>query len=285
MGSEEEELEELKEIEQELDTARDYRYIFELQVAEGLQELNRPPIGQFLSALSCGLTLGLGVFGLLTISTDIGAVAGPGATRVLEAVLYTFGFMFAIMSQTELFTEHTTLAVIPVLVGHGTIGKMAQLWFLVFTGNIIGGSLFAGFMFIAGPALHLIDLAAFIEIATTFIDLSMTGVFTGGIIAGWLMGLLAWIHTSVSDSLSRIFIIFICTFPIGFGHLPHCVAGNIEVIAGMLAGANITIVAWAQFLTVTTLGNIVGGVLFVTLLNYSHVVWGTPGEDVLEEEN
>jgi formate/nitrite transporter FocA (FNT family) len=282
MGSED--LEELEEIEQALDTQRDYRHIFQLQIAAGLQELNRPPIGQFLSALSCGLTLGLGVFGLLTMATVVGAVAGPGATHVLKAVLYTFGFIFAIMSQTELFTEHTTLAVIPVLVGQGTLGEMTQLWVLVYAGNIIGGALFAGFMFIAGPALHLIDLAAFIEVATTFIDLSVTGVVTGGIIAGWLMGLLAWMHTSVSDSISRILIVFICTFPIGFGHLPHCVAGNIEVIAGMLAGANITIIAWAQFLTLTTLGNIVGGVLFVTLLNYSHVVWGTPGDAVFETE-
>ena len=74
----------------------------------------------------------------------------------------------------------------------------------------------------------------------------------------------------------------ICTFPIGMGHLPHCVAGNIEIIAGMLAGADITVLQWAQFLTITTVGNVVGGVVFVSLLNYSHVVWGTEGDGTSE---
>lgn len=152
----------------------------------------------------------------------------------------------------------------------------------MFAGNIIGGALFAGFVSVSGPALNAVGQRAFVDVAMTFVELSPTGVVTGGIIAGWLMALLSWIHTSVGDSISRMVVIVVCTFPIGFAHLPHCVAGNIEVIAGMLAGANITVAQWAQFLALTTLGNVVGGVVFVALLNYSHVVWGTEGTDAVE---
>jgi formate/nitrite transporter FocA (FNT family) len=183
------------------------------------------------------------------------------------------------MAQTELFTEHTTLAVLPVLDGEASLGSLGQLWGLVWAGNMIGGALFAGFAVVAGPELNLIETATFVETARTFVDLSTVGVVTGAILAGWLMGLLSWVLTSVGDSVSRILVIFVCTFPIGFGHLPHCVAGNIEVLAGMLAGANVTVLQWAQFLAVTTVGNVIGGVVFVTLLNYSHVVYGTEGED------
>lgn len=264
------------------DTTRDYRTILRIQIEEGLQELERPPRGQFLSSLSCGLTLGIGVFGLLMFTTVLGPLLGEGWVHLLGSGAYTLGFVLAIMSQTELFTEHTTLAVFPVLSGNATPRSLGRLWSIVFLGNILGGTLFAGFIVVSGPALNLVDRKVFIDVATTFIELSPTGVFTGGIIAGWLMALLSWIHTSVSDSVSRIFIIVICTFPIGFGHLPHCVAGNIEVVAGILAGADITLVQWAQFLALTTVGNVVGGVVFVALLNYSHVVWGTEGEDAAE---
>jgi len=259
------------------DTTRDYQTILQLQIEEGLKELERPPTGQFLSALTCGLTLGIGVFGLLMFSTVLGPVLGEGVVHLLRSGAYTFGFVLAIMSQTELFTEHTTLAVFPVLSGDADATSLARLWTLVFVGNIVGGTLFAGFLFVSGPSLHLIDEQAFVDVASTFIGLSSTGVFTGAILAGWLMALLSWILTSVGDSISRIAVIVICTFPIGFGHLPHCVAGNIEVIAGMLAGAQISMAQWVQFLTLTTLGNVVGGVVFVALLNYSHVVWGTDG--------
>ncbi|WP_135304293.1 formate/nitrite transporter family protein [Haloarcula amylovorans] len=267
---------------EEYDTTRDYQTILRLQIEEGVKELERPGHGQFLSSLSCGLTLGIGVFGLLMFTTVLGPLLGEGAVHLLRSVTYTFGFVLAIMSQTELFTEHTTLAVLPVLSGDATPRSLGQLWSLVLGGNLIGGAIFAGFIFVSGPSLHLIENQAFVDVATTFIDLAPTGVFTGAIMAGWLMALLSWILTSVGDSISRILVIIICTFPIGFGHLPHCVAGNIEVIAGMLAGADITVLQWAQFLTITTAGNIVGGVVFVALLNYSHVVWGTEGEDVAE---
>jgi len=264
------------------DTTRDYRTILRLQIEEGLDELERPAHGQFLSSLTCGLTLGIGVFGLLMFTTVLGPTFGEGWVRIVRSVAYTFGFVLAIMSQTELFTEHTTLAVFPVLSGEATSRSLAQLWSIVFVGNVVGGAVFAGFIFVSGPSLHLVDQQAFVSVATTFIDLSTTGVFTGGIMAGWLMALLSWIHTSVGDSISRIVVIVVCTFPIGFGHLPHCVAGNIEVLAGMLAGADVTILQWAQFLGLTTVGNVVGGVVFVALLNYSHVVWGTEGTDAAE---
>ncbi|WP_254534721.1 formate/nitrite transporter family protein [Halomarina litorea] len=264
---------------EELDTPRHYENILELQIEEGLAELERPAFGQFLSALSCGLNLGISVFGLLAVTTVLGSVMGEGVTHLVKSLVYTFGFVLTIMAQTELFTEHTTLAVLPVLDGEAGLGDLGQLWGLVYAGNIVGGALFAGFLVVAGPELHLVDTAAFVSTARTFIDLSTVGVFTGAILAGWLMGLLSWVLTSVRDSVSRILVIVVCTFPIGFGHLPHCVAGNIEVVAGMLAGADVSLAQWAQFLGVTTVGNVVGGVVFVTLLNYSHVVYGTEGED------
>lgn len=264
------------------DTSRDYETILQLQIDEGLKELERPPQGQFLSSLTCGLTLGIGIFGLLMFTTVLAPLLGKGVVHLIRSGAYTLGFVLAITSQTELFTEHTTLAVFPVLAGAATSRSLARLWSIVFLGNIVGGALFAGFAFVSGPALHLIHHKAFVDVATTLIELSPTGVFTGGILAGWLMALLSWIYTSVSDSVSRIVIVVACTFPIGFGHLPHCVAGNIEVIAGMLAGAHITFVQWAQFLSLTTAGNVVGGVVFVALLNYSHVVWGTEGEDATD---
>ncbi len=265
---------------EELDSPRHYENILQLQIEEGLSELERPAFGQFLSALSCGLNLGISVFGLLTVATVLGAVAGEGLTHLMKSAVYTIGFILTIMAQTELFTEHTTLAVLPVLDGKSSLGQLGQLWGLVWGGNMVGGALFAGFAVVAGPELNLIDAATFTETARTFIDLSPVGVLTGAVLAGWLMGLLSWVLTSVADSVSRILVIFACTFPIGFGHLPHCVAGNIEVIAGMLAGANVSVLQWAQFLAVTTVGNVIGGVVFVTLLNYSHVVYGTEGEDV-----
>lgn len=166
------------------DTTRDYQTVLRLQIEEGLKELERPAQGQFLSSLSCGLTLGIGVFSLLMVATVLGPFSGDGAVYLLRSGAYTFGFVLAIMSQTELFTEHTTLAVFPVLSGDATSRSLGRLWTLVFVGNIVGGTLFAGFISVNGPALDLIEQQVFIDVANTFIELSPIAVVTGGILAG-----------------------------------------------------------------------------------------------------
>lgn len=265
---------------EQMDTQRDYEAILRLQIEEGLGELERPASGQFLSALACGLNLALGVFSLFVMATQAAPVFGDFVTQLFKGLVYTFGFVFAIISQTELFTEHTSLALLPVLDGRSSLGKLGQLWLLVWVGNLLGSGLFAVLGFYTGLSLHLIELHAFVNTASMFINLSPTAVFLGALLAGWLMALLAWILTSVGDTISRVVVIMITTFIIGFAHLPHCVAANAEIIAGMLAGAPISVLEWARFEAITTFGNIVGGVVFVALLNYGHAVRGVDAEEL-----
>lgn len=260
---------------EELDTQRDYEDILRVQIHEGLSELQRPIAGQFLSAFSCGLNLALGVFALFIVGSQLGAVFSDPVTQLFKGFVYTFGFVFAIMSQTELFTEHTSLALFPVFAGRASWKKLGQLWMAVWIGNLLGAGIFAIIGFYAGQWLHLTELNTFISVANTFINLSPRGVFIGAVLAGWLMALLAWILTSVGDTISRIVVIILITFLIGYSHFPHCVAANTELIAGILAGADITWLQWARFEVITTLGNIVGGVVFIGLLNYSFAVRGS----------
>ena len=184
------------------------------------------------------------------------------------------------MSRTELFTEHTTLAVRPALDGSASLSRLGRLWTLVYLSNQVGISLFAGFIVVLGPALNVINPQLFVDIAKVFIDLSPVEMFAGAILAGWLMALLAWILTSVGDTISRIVVIFVITFLIGVGHLPHIIATNGEIIVGMLAGADISIFEWLRFVLLTTVGNVIGGVVFVALLNYSYIVRGSDESDI-----
>lgn len=112
---------------EEMDTQRDYEDVLRLQIAEGLSELERPPTGQFLSALSCGLNLGLGVFALFLMGTLATGAFGAPIPRFLESIGYTVGFILVIMSRTELFTEHTTLAVLPVLDRSASLLQLGRL--------------------------------------------------------------------------------------------------------------------------------------------------------------
>lgn len=91
------------------------------------------------------------------------------------------------------------------------------------------------------------------------------------------MGLLSWLVAAVRDSISRIFFVWFITLLIGFTHLPHSIAGQIEMAAAVFA-TPIGLGAYGRFLLVATLGNAIGGVVFVALVKYGHVARGSVAE-------
>jgi hypothetical protein len=48
-----------------------------------------------------------------------------------------------VLGRCELFTEHTTLAAIPVLAGEASVGRLLRLWGLVYVTNVVGAAFFA----------------------------------------------------------------------------------------------------------------------------------------------
>ncbi len=46
--------------------------------------------------------------------------------------------------------------------------------------------------------------------------------------------------------------------------------GSAEVLAALFAGADVTAAAFARFLGIVTLGNAIGGVVFVGIVKYAH---------------
>ena len=72
-------------------------------------------------------------------------------------------------------------------------------------------------------------------------------------------------------TLSQMAAIDIVTFIIGFGDLHHSIAGSVEIFTAFLITDDFTVSQVAHFLVVAILGNLVGGSIFVALLNYGHI--------------
>jgi formate/nitrite transporter FocA (FNT family) len=250
-----------------------YEEILVQQLEKGLTELERPTTGLVLSALSAGLDMGFGPLLMAAMYTLVSGLYGEPLTTILLATLYSVGFIFVILGRSELFTEHTTLAVVPVLDGRSSVGKLGRLWGLVFVGNVVGGAIFAAFAVFATPTTAVAP-AAFEHLASTYTEQPVPVLFSGAILAGWLMGLLSWLIAAAQDTISRVFFVWLVTASIAFMHLPHCIAGTVEVLMGALVSPTISLVEYGQFLLLTTVGNAIGGVIFVALLKYGHTVRG-----------
>ncbi|MDS0283323.1 formate/nitrite transporter family protein [Haloarcula onubensis] len=251
--------------------------ILDIEIRRGLSELQRPTTGLSLSGLSAGLDIGFGPLLMAVILTTAGT-AGTGelTTQLLLALAYGIGFIFVVLGRSELFTEHTTLAVLPVLDGSASPAKLARLWGIVYVSNLVGAVVFGALIVAVGPTVEAVEPAALVELARVYTDQPTMGLLGGGVLAGWLMGLLTWLVAGADSTASRIFVVWLVATAIGVAHLPHCIAGSVEVVAGALASPALGPMAFARFLGLSTVGNLVGGTVFVALLKYGHVTRSGP---------
>jgi len=213
---------------EDTDSSTSYETILGRAIEDGISELQRPTDGLLLSALTAGLELGTGLLFTAIIWTFATGVYVEPTRELLVALAYTTGYILVILGRSELFTEHTTLAVLPILDGQESVRELGRLWGLVCVGNLLGSALLAGFAVIIGPALGVVQPAAFIGLSKLITGHSPWLLFVGAIFTGWLMGLLAWLVQAAESDGARAFFVIVITFGIGIAHLPHPIAGNVK---------------------------------------------------------
>lgn len=250
---------------------KSYHTILEQHVTQAQEELERPAGGLLLSSFSAGLDLGFGPFLMAIMLTLSGGAWPHPVTQAVLAAAYAVGFVFVVLGRSALFTEQTTSAVLPVLAGRASIAQLARLWGLVLVGNIAGGALFALILSTLGPHLHIVDAAAFGIIAHKVLDVPWWSMWGSAVLAGWLMGLLAWLMAASRDTIGQIVFVSVTTFVIGVAGFHHSIAGTIEVLLALFARAGPTWADYGRFVSAAAVGNAIGGAFFVALLKFGHV--------------
>ena len=244
------------------------KQILRHEIEEGRDALERPIAGLCVSGLSAGLDIGFSLFLMAVALSHIDGALPRAVERLFVANLYSVGFIFVVLGRSELFTEQTALAVLPTLGGRSSIASLLRLWVVVWVSNILGAAAFALLATLVGPSLGVIDPSAFGTIAHRITDHPAQAIFLSGILAGWLMGLVSWLVAAGRDTISQIVLVWLVTTSIGFAGLHHVILGAVEVFAGAFASPGIGPADVGRFLVCATLGNILGGVVFVAILKY-----------------
>ncbi|HZZ29813.1 MAG TPA: formate/nitrite transporter family protein [Pirellulales bacterium] len=244
--------------------------IFRQEVAEGVDALERPMGRLMISAFAAGIEIGLSLLLLGIVKTLAEGALDRLVFELLMALMYSFGFIVVILGRSELFTEQTTLAILPLLAGKTTFGKVARLWVVVLIGNVIGAAVCAAWIVWVATSMKVAEASAFEAISTRIVEHPGWVILLSGVMAGWLMGLVSWLVAAARDTTSQIIIIWIVTAAIGLSHSHHAVLGSVEVLGGYFAGGQTTLAQYGYFLLCTTIGNALGGVFFVAVLKNGH---------------
>lgn len=242
---------------------------------EGVDELKRPTSALAWSALAAGLSMGFS----LVAEGLLHSMLPDAAWRPLVAKFgYCIGFLIVILGRQQLFTENTLTVILPMLERWDKIvfKNVCRLWAVVFTGNLVGAFLFA--WLIGNTEVFEVPVReTFKEIGLEVLGNSFLTTMLRGLFAGWLIALMVWLLPFADTN--RVLVIILITFVVGIGQFSHIVAGSVEMFYLVVTGAASFMRCLTTYMIPTLIGNIIGGVALVAMLNHAQVVAGD-GQDV-----
>ncbi len=224
----------------------------------------------FILGMLAGVYISMG--GLLASLSAAGfgawAEGNPFLPKLLAGATFPVGLMLVMLVGAELFTGNTAYLMPATMRGDIPRSYFIKNWMVVFLANFVGAFLFDYFLvYQAGVMKHPAYASYIVQIAEYKTSLDWSVVFLRGIGANWLVCLAVWMGFSSRTMLGRMAGIWwpvMAFVAIGF---EHSIANMFYIPTGILHGAN---VSWSDFavhnLIPSTLGNIVGGALFVGCL-------------------
>ncbi len=239
--------------------------IHELVREEGEAELKRRTGALFWSGLAAGLSMG---FSMLTLGLLRSGLPDEPWRRLIESFGYCIGFVIVILGRQQLFTESTVTAVLPLMVKRdkATLFALSRMWIIVLGANLVGTIAFAGLI---SPEHVFPDEVrrALVETSAGMFEDAFAPQFLRAILAGWLIALMVWLLPSARSA--RLFVIILLTYVVAIGHFPHVIAGSAEAAFAVFTGHATLADFGSRFFLPTLLGNMIGGVALVAVLNHA----------------
>jgi formate/nitrite transporter FocA (FNT family) len=246
------------------------RIVHEVIVREGDEELERSTLALSWSGFAGGFSIGLSLLAEGFLQDSI-----PDASwrHLLVALGYPVGFVALIIARQQLFTENTLRAVVPLLASpdRKTFFNVGRLWTVVLLANLLGTWCFS-FLIARTSAFRPEIHTAFTALGFEALNGDFGQIFIKAIFAGWIIALMSWMVSSAVHS--KLMVIFLMTYLIGLTELKHVVAGSVDTLYLVWSGAATYADYFGRFFLPTLLGNIVGGVTLVSIVNHAQVKAG-----------
>ena len=200
----------------------------------------------------------------------LAAGAPVGLEKFVFGAVFPVGLIIVVIAGSELFTGNVMFMTVGVLDGTASVGGLAKNWVVSWIFNFVG-ALFVAFVLAYMGGLFPAESAFATKataVAAAKVKMPFAQAFIKAIGCNWLVCLAVWLANASDDVIGKILGIW---FPImafvtiGF---EHSVANMFFIPLGLFLGAEG--VTWSTMiinnLVPVTLGNIVGGAVFVACI-------------------
>jgi formate/nitrite transporter len=232
--------------------------------------LTQPLGNTIVLSLLAGFYIAFGAELATVVTHDAAAHVGNGIARFLGGSVFSLGLMLVVICGAELFTGNSLLAK-AALQREIPWSKLLENWGIVLLGNFVGSLFFAWLMVKSrlcdapGISEHAIAIAAG-KTALPFDVALIRGIF-----CNWLVCLAVFMAAAARDVAGKILSCYVPIMAFVASGFEHSIANMYFIPTGLMlaeqAGSSPAGLTWKAFfltnLIPVTLGNIIGGVVFV----------------------
>ena len=257
---------------------------------------------KFLNLLILGIMSGIFIGLAAEVSTlvthDSAKYVGKGISKLLSGIVFSTGLIMVVLAGTELFTRNVMIT-ISALQKKVSFKSLFRNWGIVYFANFIGSLLLVALIYLSGlyKQADFATGASALKIAIAKTDLTFTEAFVRGILCNCVVCLSVWLACTSRQVIGKISaIVFPITMFVASGY-EHCIANmyyipkalSLKAIPEVVEKSHISADRINNFtvnsffmdnLVPVTLGNIVGGVMFISLLFWFVYIKNTKEQEI-----
>lgn len=211
--------------------------------------------------------------GILSVIVGYGfpewTAGNPALQKFLSGCVFPVGLIIIVILGAELFTGNNALLVPAFMHGRYSFRDVLKNWGIVYVGNFAGCLLFAYFLvYYVGLTSPEPWHSSIINAAEAKVSMPWLVVLVKGIGANWCVCLAIWLALAGHSLIEKMIGAWMPVMAFATLGYEHSIANMFFISTGMFEGAQVTI---GQFLfnnlLPATLGNIIGGAIFVGCLH------------------
>jgi nitrite transporter len=231
------------------------------QAAAKLLHQRRSLLSHLVRSMLAGMYVGAAIVLIFTI----GSFLPKECQKLLMGVCFGGALTIVIFAGSELFTGSNLVLTLGVLSGKAQGRDLVANWVWTWIGNLIGSVLLAVIVIRSG-IMDADPVKSFVlKLTETKMNLPPEQLFWRAVLANWIVCLGVWMAARTKDDTARILLIWWCMFTFITCGYEHSIANMCGLMLGLLLphGEAITLGGYGYNLALATLGNVVGGVVFV----------------------
>ncbi|MFF2155920.1 formate/nitrite transporter family protein [Paenibacillus chitinolyticus] len=216
-----------------------------------------------------GAYVGLGIVLIFSVGAPLFAAKSPVTTTIM-GLSFGVALTLVIFAGSELFTGNNMYFTIGALSRKVTWKDTLVNWFWCYLGNLTGAMVLVLLVVGAGVFANIKPDHLLMTIAAKKMNMDTTQLFFRGILCNWFVCLAIWTSMRAKEDTAKLILIFWMLYGFIASGYEHSVA-NMTVLGLALVlphPETVTLAGWFHNMIPVTLGNIVGGAVFVGLLYY-----------------